>query len=163
MKNKIFMYLFFFAVLFIIYQYMNEKSIFENQEEKINGLTEKVDKANDSIAVLHDRIADLNYFTLQGNDNAMTYLENLGLEAPAVEEMITDAIYDRNVEAGGNPLIPFEGESAYWVNKTKFLNHRWILADFTDGRYWGEMVLEYFFDENNELSITPRCCIRIKC
>lgn len=155
MKNKIFMYLFFFAVLFIIYQYMNEKSIFENQEEQINELTEKVEQANDSIAVLQDRIADLNYFTLQGNDNAMTYIENLGLEAPAVEGMITDAIYDRNVEADGNPLIPFEGDGAFRVNKTKFLNHRWILADFTDGKYWGEMVLEYFFDENNELSITP--------
>ena len=81
MKNKIFMYLFFFALLFIIYQYMNAKSIFDNQEEKLNSLTEKVTIANDSIAVLQDRVEDLNYFTLQGNDNAMTYIENLGLES----------------------------------------------------------------------------------
>ncbi|MFT5981876.1 MAG: hypothetical protein ACI9RM_000300, partial [Ulvibacter sp.] len=35
MKNKIFMYLFFFALLFVIFQYMNEKTIFESQDKKI--------------------------------------------------------------------------------------------------------------------------------
>ena len=155
MRNKIFMYLFFFTLLLVIFQYMNQKSIFEDQEKKINSLTEKVTKANDSLEVLSDRIADLNYFTLQGNDNAMTYLENLGLESGDVEAMITNTIYDQNAGSDGNPLVPFEGYGAMRVNKIKFLNHRWVLADFTDGQYWGEMVLEYFFDENNQLSIEP--------
>ncbi len=149
------MYLFFFTLLLVIFQYMNQKSIFEDQEKKINSLTEKVTKANDSLEVLSDRIADLNYFTLQGNDNAMTYLENLGLESGDVEAMITNTIYDQNAGSDGNPLVPFEGYGAMRVNKIKFLNHRWVLADFTDGQYWGEMVLEYFFDENNQLSIEP--------
>lgn len=154
MKNKIFLYLFLFAVLFIIFQYMNEKSIFESQDHKIESLRTQLEKSNDSITVLTDRIADLNYFSLLGNDNAMTYLENYGFEAVRVEEMVSNIIYDKNLETGGNPLIPFEGTyGTMKINKIKFINHRWIQADFTDGHYWGEVILEYMFNEKNELEL----------
>ena len=156
MKSKIFMYLFFFALLFVIFQYMNEKTIFESQEKKITTLTEKKTRALDSIEILNDRIADLNYFTLQGNENAMTYFENLGRESLQVEQQVADAIYDRILENGGNSLIPFAGtKGAMRINKLKFLNHRWIQADFSDGSSWGEMIIEYFYDEKMELQLTP--------
>ncbi|MEM7086007.1 MAG: hypothetical protein AAF489_07485 [Bacteroidota bacterium] len=155
MKSKIFMYLFFFAALLIIFMYMNQKSIYDAQEKTITSLTEDLKKRNDSITTLHDKVQDLDYFTLQGNDNAMTYLERLGMESKAVETMVSETIYDMNLIKGGNPLIPLEGQGEMRVNKLKFLNHRWIQADFTDGSYWGEMVVEYFFDENNELQLTP--------
>jgi len=154
MRNKIFMYFFFFAVLFIIFQYMNEKKIFEDQDKKIKGLTEQVAEAqtmNDSLANAMIRV---DYFTLQGNDNAMTYLEKSGREAIEVERLITDAIIDKNLIKGGNPLVPYDGiEGEMLVNKTKFLNHKWVLADFTDGKYWGEMIIEYYFDSNGELQL----------
>ncbi|MBZ0328653.1 MAG: hypothetical protein K8F54_13685 [Altibacter sp.] len=154
MKNKIFMYLFFFAVLFILFQYMNEKTIFESQEKKIASLTEKFSKAEDSISVLTNRVSELNYFTLLGNQNAMDYLESTGREAAAVEAFISDAIYDQNLVSGGNPLVPFDGmNGAMLVNKIKFLNHKWLLADFSDGTYWGEMLLEYSFNEAHEMEL----------
>lgn len=156
MKSKIFMYLFFFAILFILFQYMNEKSIFEKQEKTIEKLNEKLSAAEVIIDSLDNRVGDLNYFTLQGNDNAMTYLERLGFEAAETERFVTEAIYEQNGQPGNNPLIPFEGiEGNMKINKVKFLNHRWILADFTDGTYWGEVVLEYFFNEDKELELTP--------
>ena len=65
------MYLFFFAALFVIFQYMNQKKIFEDQESTISTLSDSVKERNDSIVGLTDRISDLNYFTLQGNENAM--------------------------------------------------------------------------------------------
>lgn len=155
MKSKIFMYLFFFALLFIIFQYMNEKSIFENQEKQIASLENKLADAETLNDSLEDRVADLNYFTLQGNENAMSYLERLGFEAADTESFVAEAIYDQNAATGTNPLIPYEGiEGNMKINKVKFLNHRWVLADFTDGTYWGEMVLEYFFTEDNELELT---------
>ena len=80
MKKTIFMYLFFFALLFIIFQYMNEKKIFEMQDNKIESLTIKLEKEKDSITVLSEIVADLNYFTLQGNENAMSYLESFGFD-----------------------------------------------------------------------------------
>lgn len=154
MKNKLFMYLFFFALLFIIYQYMNEKSIFETQEQKITSLRLNKEKAEDSIQILSNRIADLNYFTLLGNENAMVYLENLGYEAASVESFVGDAIYDRNLEKGGNPLIPFEGMNGpMMVNKIKFLNHKWLQADFSDGKYWGEVLMEYSINEDQKLEL----------
>ena len=149
------MYLFFFVLLFVLFQYMNEKTIFESQEKKITLLTKKKVIGLDSIAVLNDRIADLNYFAFKGNDNAMTYFEKLGLDPLKVEQQVSEAIYDRISENGGNSLIPFKGaEGAMKINKLKFLNHRWIIADFSDGTSWGEMIVEYFFDDKMELQLS---------
>ena len=155
MKSKIFMYLFFFAALLIIFMYMNQKSIYDSQQKTINSLTEDLKQRNDSLSVLQDQVLDLDYFTLQGNENAMTYLERLGMESMAVETLVSETIYDMNLMKGGNPLVPLEGLGEMRVNKMKFLNHRWLQADFTDGSRWGEMLVEYFFDENNELQLTP--------
>lgn len=156
MKSRIYMYLFFFAALLIIFMYMNQRSIYESQEKKIGSLTEKLQKSNDSLSVMEDRVLDLNYFTLQGNENAMTYLESLGFDSVDIEQFVSETIYDMNLLEGGNPLVPLEGvQGEMRVNKLKFLNHRWIQADFTDGTYWGEMLVEYFFDENKELQLTP--------
>lgn len=133
---------------------MNEKKIFESQENEIEKLVIKSQKENDSLEVLQNRIRDLNYFTLQGNENAMTYLEKMGYEAAEVEAMVSDEIYDYNLTKENNPLVPFEGMNGDMkINKLKFLNHKWILADFTDGKYWGEMILEYSFNENKELNL----------
>ncbi|MBK5212424.1 MAG: hypothetical protein JJE55_02035 [Flavobacteriaceae bacterium] len=154
MRNKIFLYLFLFAFLFIIYQYMNEKSIFESQETKIENLESKIQKESDSIENLWGQIRDLNYFTLQGNDNAMTYFEKMGYEADQVESMVSDQIYDYNLIKGNNPLVPFDGMNGDMkINRLKFLNHKWIQAEFTDGKYWGEMILEYSFNDKKELEL----------
>jgi len=154
MRNKIFMYLFFFAILFVIFQYMNEKSIFENQEEQISSLTQQKKKTDSLLSLQEDALLELNYFNLMNNDKAMDYLENLGFEAQEVANTVRDQIYDMNVTPDGNPLIPVEGmEGKMQINKIKFLNHRWIIADFSDGTYWGEVLIEYFFDENNKLSL----------
>lgn len=154
MKRQIFLYLFLFTLLLVIFQYMNEKNIFENQENKIENLRAKVEADQDSILKLNDKIGDLNYFTLQGNENAMTYLESLGYDSADIEKLVTNQIYDQNVIKGNNPLVPFEGMNGEMkINKLKFLNHKWILADFTDGTYWGEMILEYNIDENKVLSL----------
>ena len=150
------MYLFFFAVLFIIFQYANEKVIFGSQEKQIAALSEQLQVAKDSLKTTVTFVDDATYFTLQGNENAIEYIERLGLEAYDVEQMITDQVYDKNGNAGGNPIIPLKGVNGdFRINKIKFVNHRWILADFSDGSNWGEMIIEYFFDENNELELSP--------
>jgi hypothetical protein len=131
---------------------VNEKNIFESQGNKIEKLEAESQKQADSLAVLQGKIVDLNYFTLQGNDNAMTYLENMGYEAAAVEAMVSDQILEYNFVKGNNPLVPFEGMNGDMkINRLKFLNHKWILTEFTDGKFWGEMILEYSFNENKEL------------
>lgn len=133
---------------------MNEKKIFESQEIKIERLQAKSQAETDSMEVMQNKIMNLDYFTLQGNEKAMTYLEKMGFEAAEVEATVSDQIYDYNLTKGSNTLVPFEGINGNMkINKLKFLNHKWILADFTDGKYWGEMILEYSFDENRELDL----------
>ncbi len=155
MKNRMFMYLFLFALLFIIYQYMNEKSIFERQESKIESLSTKLNAATVSVDSLKQELVNLNYFTLQGNENAMTYFENLGFEAKDIEQMVSENIYDQNLVKGNNPLVPYEGlQGDMKINKVKFLNHKWIIADYTDGSYWGEMLLDFYIDDEKNLTLT---------
>ena len=36
----------------------------------------------------------------------------------------------------------------YLINKVKILNHKWIIADFSNGSRWGEMWIEYYFNKN---------------
>lgn len=151
MRSKIFMYLFFFSLLLVLFLFMNQKSVYEAQERKISSLTTQNMRAEDEMATLEEQVAELNYFTLQGNDNAMSYIDRLGLDPEVVEQELSDRIYDLNLEPEGNPLVPFEGKQGNLrINKLRFLNHRWIQADFSDGATWGEVLIEYFYDENNQ-------------
>ena len=157
MKRAIFMYLFFFAILFVIFQYMNEKKIFGKQENKIESQRNKINKLKDQVKVITDSLESLSnvdYFSLQGNENAISYIESLGFEALEIETFVSDYIYDLNLKKGNNRLVPYEGINGDMkINKLKFLNHKWILADYTDGRYWGEMVLEYYVTKDRKIEL----------
>ena len=157
MKRSIFMYLFFFTLLFVIFQYMNEKKIFGKQENKIESQRNKINKLKDQVKVITDSLESLSnvdYFSLQGNENAISYIESLGFEALEIETFVSDYIYDLNLKKGNHKLVPYEGINGDMkINKLKFLNHKWILADYTDGRYWGEMVLEYYVTKDREIEL----------
>ena len=43
-------------------------------------------------------------------------------------------------------------DKKFIINKAKILNHRWIIADFTDGVYWGEVLLKYFVNDDKTIS-----------
>ncbi len=101
MKRAIFMYLFFFAMLFVIFQYMNEKKIFGKQENKIESQRNKINKLKDQVKVITDSLESLSnvdYFSLQGNENAISYIESLGFEALEIETFVSDYIYDLNLK-----------------------------------------------------------------
>ena len=161
MKRTLFMYLFLFTLLFVIFQYMNEKKIFEKQENKIekqrniiSNLKNELLTVKDSLEIISNENLSCNYFTLQGNENAMSYVEKLGFESLEIESQVSEYIYDQNLVKEKNYLIPYEGMNGKMkINKIKFLNHKWIIADFTDGRYWGEMILEYYVTKKNKIEL----------
>ncbi|HEA29963.1 MAG TPA: hydrolase [Leeuwenhoekiella sp.] len=143
MRRHIFMYLFFFAALWIIFQYANEKKIFGAQETKIANLQERLKKAEDSLRTIGDQSADNSYFGLEGNENAYTYFDKFDVPVEGLQAKIEDAVISKNT-TDGNPLIPFQNANRIFrINKVKVLNHKWILADFTDGKRWGELLLGY--------------------
>ena len=100
MKRTLFMYLFLFTLLFVIFQYMNEKKISEKQENKIEKQRNTISKLKnelltlkDSLEVLSNENLSCNYFTLQGNENAMSYVEKLGFESLEIESQAASFIF----------------------------------------------------------------------
>lgn len=59
MKRPIFMYLFVFALLLLIFQYVNSKHILDNYEIEIHKSEAKVQRYKDSLVVLEHEIERL--------------------------------------------------------------------------------------------------------
>ena len=154
MRNKILLYLFIFATLFTIYIYINDKKILDAKQESIEQLKEKdslLEAKNDSLKQVN---LDLNYFSLDHNEEAVSYFEKRGIDAKQLEQKLQDEIISRNKADKDNDLVPFEGmEGVMRINKVKVLNHKWIIADFTDGTYWGELLISYEISDKNELTL----------
>jgi len=103
-------------------------------------------------------LADANYFSLAHNDNAQNYFEGTQNEKfIAYEKLIpyvTEKLFHFNQDPKGNPYTGQDqiGAQKFIINKVKILNHRWIIADYNDGQYWGEVLLKYFVNEDESIS-----------
>ncbi|WP_121665438.1 hypothetical protein [Mesonia aquimarina] len=154
MKSKIFMYLFLFAVLYIIFQYANVQKTFEVQQEEITSLQAEVDTITfqrDSLQTALD-LSTNDGFSLVDNDKARAYFEDLGYEISYIEKKVESDIISKNKIDTDNELIPYSGMSGkFRVNRIKILNHKWVLAEFTDSEYWGEALISYFIDEEGKI------------
>ena len=60
----------------------------------------------------------------------------------------------KHIRAIGYPYTGQDqiGANKFVINKVKILNYRWIIADFSDGEYWGEVLLKYFVNEDGSKS-----------
>jgi hypothetical protein len=161
MKKRILLYAVIFLALLAVYQYVSMNKMYEKQNTKIEDLREKTSKLQndvkayqDTTQVLLDENLDLLYFSLQGNGEALEYYEEFNFTSEELVQLITDAIYDQNSASKNNPLVPFDGMEGRFmaVDKVKVINHKWILCSFTDGGYWGEMILRYELDKDRKLS-----------
>jgi len=155
MKTKIFMYAFIFSLLLIIFQYVNSKNILESYEKKIVKLETKEQAYKDSIVLLQEDNFELLYFNIKNNDDAFTYFENDGLDITTIEQLITDALYSTNeYKSEDHPLIPYVSmtNNKMIINTLRIINHKWVIANYTDGKYWGEIFLKYEIDKENKVS-----------
>ncbi|AXO79109.1 hydrolase [Olleya aquimaris] len=146
MKNKIFMYLFIFTLLIVVFQYVNSKKILEDSSKRIEVLRINNESMKDSLTTLNDELSDLSLFDLRYNQDAKDYFYNKQLDTEALIPFLKNELYKLNETDGEHPLIPFaasEGRKLQF-NTIKMLNHRWIVADFSDGQFWGELLIQYF-------------------
>jgi len=153
MKQKIFMYLFVFSALLVLFQYVNSKRVFEDLNKKLEIHKVKSQKYKDSLAVLQNEISTLSHFNLDRNEDAITYFENDGYNIDELIPFIKDELYKLNEAKGEHPIVPYaasEGRKIL-INTVKMLNHKWIIADFSDGQYWGEIFLTYEITEDKQL------------
>ncbi len=137
------------------YKYFTSK---ENSEQKstseINDNPFFTSKAvQDSLTNL---LYDANAFSLENNDRAQNYLfESSKIkDIPAFAEKVKQALLAFNDSPEGNKYTDQVkmGSQKFIINSVKLLNHRWIIANYSNGELWGEVMLKYFVDDKGAIS-----------
>ncbi|MEH6680063.1 MAG: hydrolase [Sediminicola sp.] len=153
MKRHIFLYLFIFASLIALYQFVSANNMIKVKNAQIDKLSKEATTFQDSVQKLNLKVLGMQYFSLENNDDALVYYDHLKLADPT--RYIEDKLLETNEKKGDNPLVPYEGmEGNFKLNKIKVLNHEWIIADFSDGTYWGELMLKYELKEDLGVDFT---------
>ncbi|MEM8999657.1 MAG: hydrolase [Bacteroidota bacterium] len=153
MKRNLFLYLFVFAALIVLYQFMSASNYQKDTASKIQRLEAKLAQLEDSLTKERLRILDMQYFSLANNDDALAYYDHLNLNSPT--RYIEDKLLETNERKGDNPLVPYEGmQHDFKINKIKVVNHKWLLADFSDGNYWGDLVIQYELKDDLSIDFT---------
>ncbi len=151
MRRNIFLYLFLFATLWIVFQYVHNSKYSANAEKRITNLKQKLSDKDAANGMIQEKMNLASGFTLAGNVNAQEYFEKSDLDIDEVILKVSDAVIEKNT-AQGNDLISYKGDTRdFLVNSVQVLNHRWIIADFTDGNTWGEILLRYFINEDGTI------------
>ncbi|MBO3117535.1 hydrolase [Winogradskyella sp. DF17] len=148
------MYLFIFSLLLIIFQYVNSKNIIDKYEKDINSYNASVQENTKIIEALEEENFELSYFNIDRNQDAIDYFESQGYDTDELIPAIKEGLYNMNDYKGDDhPIVPFVSLTGtkLVINKIRILNHKWVVANFTDGQYWGEIFLTYEIDANNEL------------
>lgn len=153
MREKIFMYLFVFTALIALYLAVSGSRKLESREKELQLAEQTMGELEDSLQQARLAVLDMQYFSLDNNDDALAYYDHLDLDQPS--RYIADKLLETNESQGNNPLVPYEGmEGVFKINKIKLLNHRWIVADFSDGKFWGELLISYELREDLGVDFT---------
>lgn len=136
-----------------MYLFVSSGTMAKANMASIVKLKEEVSTLEGSLQQSELNLLEMQYFSLENNDEALAYYEHLNLENPT--RYIADKLLETNESKGDNPLIPYEGmENDFKINKIKILNHKWILADFSDGKYWGELLIGYELKDDMGVDFT---------
>lgn len=149
MKKSLFLYLFIIAVLLNIFTY---KYFTAKETVELKPLTEANKRMKDSITNLSNKLYDSDYFSLENNDRAQNYLNQNDIAA--FDEKVKQALLSYNDDKEGNKYTDQVkmGEQKFIINKIKLLNHRWIIANYSNGKLWGEVMLKYFVNDDQTIS-----------
>ncbi|WP_130735827.1 hydrolase [Flavobacterium sp. J27] len=145
MKNT-FLYLFIFALLLNIFQYVNSNKILDAKEKEVQLTKERLKIARDSIIT----VGYNDYFDIEKDQDAQDYFYSKNLDYVKVMQKVNEDMVDLNTKPNGNPLIPYEpidGKN-FIINKAKILNHRWIIAEFSNTELWGQILVKYFYNDD---------------
>jgi len=155
MKKSLLLYLFIILLLLNVFTFMYFSKKLTFEEEKATKIELKLKK---DLEVSNTKLTDANYFSLEKNENAQNYFnpENATktIQVEKLIPVVTEKLMDLNANPKGNPYVGQDqiGANKFIINKVKVLNHRWIIADFSDGEYWGEVLIKYFVNEDETVS-----------
>ena len=155
MKNSLLLYLLIFVSLLNVFVY----TFFNKQLDVEKNKSAKKDiKLKKELETVTAKLVDANYFSLQKNENAQNYFNpDNATKTIQIEKLIpvvTEKLLDLNSNPNGNPYVGQDqiGANKFIINKVRILNHRWIIADFSDGEYWGEVLIKYFVNDDESVS-----------
>lgn len=154
MKNRIFMYLFIFTLLLVLFMYMNSKKIIDNNVKVIQGYQSDVANLKTSDSILKDKVFEYSQFSVNRNDAAISYFDNQGYDSDVVFKMVKDELFALNDYKGEeHPIIPYASSvgKKMFINNVRLVNHKWALAEFSDGEFNGELFITYYINEKQEL------------
>lgn len=117
------------------------------EEKRVEIAHKRIAIVRDSLKQVTKEYNDANYFSLDYNENAQEYFNYDSIEQEV--STIREEVLALNHQEKGNPLVPYgviNGQKCI-INKMKFINHRWIVADFYAGAIHGEVLIKYFFTE----------------
>ena len=154
MKQSLLLYLFILAIVFTIFTYAYYSKQVEFQSIQIEKLNKKL-QSNES--AFNSKLQEANFFSLENNEKAQYYFTSNPDQNKAISTLIpaiNQALLEFNENPNGNPYTGQKklGKNKFIINKIKVINHRWIIADFSDGENFGEVLLKYFVKENNAFS-----------
>lgn len=155
MKHSFLLYLTILAVLSTIFTYMFLSKEVTYEQKRYEKTTKKL---RDSLSLVSNQLIDANYFSLDKNENAQNYFDSGNSEKIIQYEklipFVTEKLLDYNSNVKGNPYTGQDqiGTTKFIINKVKILNHRWIIADYSDGEIWGEVLLKYFVNPDESIS-----------
>ena len=155
MKNSLLLYLIIIVLLLNVFTYM----YFSKQLTFVKDRSAKTEvKLKKDLEVANTKLVDANYFSLEKNENAQNYFNpDNATKTIQIEKLIpvvTEKLMDLNANSKGNPYVGQDqiGANKFIINKVRILNHRWIIADFSDGEYWGEVLIKYFVNDDETVS-----------
>ena len=158
MKRQLYLYLFLLTALVLLFFVVNMKKELKHRDVKIekleNRFTKKAQKYQDTIGDLRIEVMEKGQFSLSEDPYAIETLYNDNLDYKELQKHIQDQLIDLNFNKEGNPLIPYPamGGERMMLNSIKMLNHKWVIADFTDGKYWGQVLIKVFYNDDKTIS-----------
>jgi hypothetical protein len=144
MKRNLLLYGLVFSVLINIFQMVNSSNILK-RSEKVSTISKKeLKKAKDSIV----KLLDNDKFSLDNNEFAQEYYFEHNLKG--LKTKVKEDLTAFNADKRGNKYVSYDqiGDNPFLINSIKILNHRWIIANFSDGKVWGEVLIKYFHNTN---------------
>ena len=63
---------------------------------------------------------------------------------------VNEDLVSLNANKNGNKLVPYEplDGKPFLINKAKMLNHRWIVAEYSNTDLWGQVLIKYFYNDD---------------
>jgi hypothetical protein len=155
MRKNLFLYLFVFASLIALLFYINGRKYQEALEKDVTSLRAKNFEQEQVLDSIEDgQLQQQVTFSLRYNQEAKDYLEQFGFTPATIEQRLIDIVLDKNLEEGGNSLVPYIGQGrGFQINDTQLINHKWMLANFSDNNQWGELLITYSIDDNKEIKL----------